>query len=401
LNPEEKKTLGVTAVSHGLVHLYEGILPPLIPLLLSTFGTDYLHLGLVVTVFSYAFGLGALPSGYLSDKAGAKRLVVIYLFGAGICSLFVWSIDTLLSYGIFMGLIGLFCSLYHPAANTLISYTFEEKGKAFAINGIAGSLGIAVVPIISAWMGALMGWKVPHIIFGIFGIAVGWLALTLPKQTITPFRVDMKADEETERSKIRYLSLVIFYLTTCLLGITYRGTMTFLPSYMGQNVQLGFLKLNPVAIGGTFATVALVCGGVGQFISGHLVDRYRPEKIYFVVMILGSVWLLMMAGSTNVVLIISSMSYAFFYFATQPVQNYLISGYLPTHRRGLGFGIQFFLAFSVGSTAAAVSGYVADRFGLKMVFYAMGICSLISSFLAGLLLFRAYQTDPKRISGRK
>ena len=66
MNPEEKKIMRLTVASHSLVHLYEGVLPPLIPLMMVEFSTDYFHLGLIVTVFSYAFGFGSLPSGMLA-----------------------------------------------------------------------------------------------------------------------------------------------------------------------------------------------------------------------------------------------------------------------------------------------------------------------------------------------
>ena len=79
-------------------------IPSLIPLLLTEFSTDYFHLGLVVTVFSYAFGLAALPAGYFSDKAGPKRLVTAFLFGAGILSVFVWPVNTLVVFSVLMAL---------------------------------------------------------------------------------------------------------------------------------------------------------------------------------------------------------------------------------------------------------------------------------------------------------
>jgi MFS family permease len=392
LNREEKKILSFAASSHHLVHLYEGVIPPLIPILLTEFNTDYFHLGIVVTIFSYTFGLGALPAGYLSDRIGSKELIVIYLFGAGILSILVLPIHTIITYGTIMGCIGLFCSLYHPAANTLISHAFQQKGKAFAINGIAGSLGIAVVPVFSAWIGSFLGWRVPHMIFGLFGITIGCFALTMPKRSFSKVITDFKEDQKVDPKKRAYLNLVLFYLTACFLGITYRGTMTFLPAYMGQNVQLSFIKLDAVAIGGTIATVALVFGGVGQYIAGHLVDRYKVEKLYFGVMIIATVWVFLMSESKNVMLIISAVLYALFYFGTQPIQNYIISGYLPKHRHGLGFGIHFFLTFSVGSTAAAISGYIADRFGLVSVFHVMATCLLFSALLAGVLMMRTRET---------
>jgi MFS family permease len=164
LNKREKKIMGLIIGSHSLVHLFEGVLPPLIPLLILEFSTDYFHLGLVVTVFSYAFGLGSLPAGILADKFGPRRLVSIYLFGAGLSAILVWPVNTLWSYGIIMGLIGMCCSTYHPAANTLISLSMANKGHAFGIHGIAGSLGVAGVPVLSAFIGSIFGWRAPHVL---------------------------------------------------------------------------------------------------------------------------------------------------------------------------------------------------------------------------------------------
>ena len=182
LNKEEKRIITLTTGSHFLVHLFEGVLPPLIPLLMLEFGTDYFHMGLVVTVFSYAFGIGSLPAGYLADKIGPRRLITLFLFGAGILAMGVWSMNSLVNYGILMGGIGLFCSTYHPASNTLISLGIREKGKAFGIHGIAGSLGVASVPVLSAWIGSALGWRMPHVLYGIFGILVGFYSLTIPRR---------------------------------------------------------------------------------------------------------------------------------------------------------------------------------------------------------------------------
>jgi MFS family permease len=146
-------------------------------------------------------------------------------------------------------------------------------------------------------------------------------------------------------------------------------------------VHLPFLKMNVVAIGGTFATLALLSGAVGQYVAGRLTDKYQVEKIYLGAAALGGVFVFIMSFSKGLLLVLSSVCYAFFYFAVQPPQNYIVSKYLPQHRQGLGYGILFILTFGVGSTAAAVSGYLADHYGLQIVFYAMGFCFLASACL--------------------
>lgn len=380
--------MGLTTLSHSLVHLFEGVLPPLIPLFMTEFGTNYLHMGIVVTVFSCAFGFGSLPAGYLADKMGPRRLVTLYLFGSGLTAVCVWPVESLFTYGVIMGFIGMFCSTYHPASNTLLSLTIREKGKAFGIHGIAGSVGVAVVPLLSAWIGSFLGWRAPHLVFGVLGITAGFYSLTIPRP-VRVKRSNVESGGGNLRERISYTSLVVFLLSATALGLTYKGIMTFIPVYMGQNVHLTFMKMDPVALGGTIATFALFSGAMGQYIAGRLVDRYPAENLYLAAVLLGTVFVFIMAMATGVILILSAVLYALFYFATQPIQNYLLAGYLPENRRGLGYGVLFFMTFGVGSTAAAISGYLADRFGLTSVFYTMGFCFVLASFLVGYLNIRA------------
>ncbi len=380
--------MGLTMTSHSLIHLFEGVLPPLLPLVMAEFGTDYFTMGIIVTVFSYAFGLGSLPAGILADKIGPRRLVTLFLFGAGTAGVLVLPTNTLLFYGLVMGLMGAFCSTYHPAANTLISLGIKEKGHAFGLHGIAGSIGVAVVPVLSAWIGTFLGWRAPHVFFGLIGIGAGIFSLTLPRYPTRHDPSSQKNGSEIDgKKKVSYLSLTFFFLSATALGLSYKGIMTFLPTYMGQNVHVGFLKMNVVAIGGAFATIALLSGAVGQYVAGRLTDKYQVEKIYLAAVIMGTVFVFIMSMSKGLLLVLSSICYAFFYFAVQPAQNFIVSKYLPQHRQGLGYGILFILTFGVGSTAAAVSGYLADLYGLQIVFYAMGFCFLASAlFVSGLVL---------------
>ena len=347
-------------------------------------------MGINVTIFSYAFGLGSLPAGILADKIGPRRLISLYLFGASAAGVLVLPASSLVYYAIVMGLMGAFCSTYHPAANTLISLGVREKGTAFGINGIAGSIGVAVVPVLSAWIGTLLGWRAPHVVFGLMGIGLAFYSLTLPKRPTIQKKRTSQADPQTDsEKKASVLSLWFFFLSATALGLSYKGIMTFLPTYMGQNIQLGFLKMDVVAMGGIFATLALISGAFGQYVSGRLTDKYPVEKIYLVTVFMGTLFVFVMSFSRGLLLLMASIGYAFFSFAAQPAQNFIISKYIPQHRQGLGFGTLFILSFGVGSTAAAVSGYLADLYGLRIVFYAMGFCFLVSTgFVLGLVLLQ-------------
>jgi len=235
VNRKEKKIVKLTTASHSMVHLYEGVLPPLIPLVINEFKTDYFHIGIIVTIFSYIFGLGSIPAGLLADKIGSRVLITIFLFGSGIFALFVLPVYSLFAYGLIMGFIGMFCSIYHPASNTLIACEVRQKGKVFGIHGIAGSFGVAAAPMLSACIGSILGWKAPHVLFGIIGIGIGIFSLTIPnKRAIESSPIS----KDVADNNISYKNLIIFFLSATGLGMTYKGIMTFLPVYMGQNVHL-------------------------------------------------------------------------------------------------------------------------------------------------------------------
>ena len=78
----------------------------------------------------------------------------------------------------------------------------------------------------------------------------------------------------------RLFQLGVFFLSAMALGLTYKGIMTFLPAYLGERVQLSFLRLDAVALGGTVATLVLLSGAVGQYLAGRLaVDITGADRV--------------------------------------------------------------------------------------------------------------------------
>lgn len=380
MDSHEKKTLRMVTVAHALVHLIEGAVPPLIPLLLVAFGANYFQMGLVVTVFAYAFGLGAFPAGILVDRIGPKRLLVLYLFGSAFFCISVFFVREILFFGIIMGFLGLLGSVYHPAANTLISLGIQEKGKAFGINGISGSLGTAAVPFLAAWLGSRLGWKAPHVLFGAAAVIVGFYALSVPSARREKTNGGALPEEAPER-KINIPLLVLFYISVGFAGMGSRGVLTFLPTYLGRRISVGG-AIDAVTLGGISATITLLAGAAGQYAAGHLVDKHRPDKLYAGTLIIAAASVLLMAMGNGYFILAGALGFAFFSFGYQPMQNYMVTKLIPKKRHGAGYGVMFFMGFGVGSLAAVFSGYLADRYGLASLFFAMTACYIVSFITA-------------------
>jgi MFS family permease len=391
---EEKKIIGVTTASHGLNHAFILIFAAVLPMLQRDFSTDYFRLGMIGNICFFAFGLGSLPAGILADRIGSRRLISLYLFGAALCSFLVAFTDSLLSFGVLVGMVGMFCSTYHPAANALISRGVKKTGKAFGIHGVSGSLGTALTPLVAGFVASAVGWKTTYAVFGMAGVAVGLASLTLREVPQKTSRNEANGMDSPEKTSASWFPLIVFFASSMTLGLCYRGVMTFLPTYLGQKVQIDFLPIDSVALGGMMSTVALLFGTIGQYMGGNLSDRYPPETVYFGAFLLGAPFLFLVGLSRNLFVVLTALAYAFFYFSTQPTGSHLVARYTSVRSRGTGYGIHFFLGFGMGSFASTLSGYVADRFGLEWVFYAMGFLFLISGTLALVLILLSRKSPP-------
>ena len=83
-------------------------------------------------------------------------------------------------------------------------------------------------------------------------------------------------------------------------------------------------------------------------------------------------------------LVLFSLCLGVAFFSIQPVANTLIAEFTHSDNRGLGYGINFFLSFGIGSFAAGFGGYIAENMGVASVFPVMGyllIPGLLTSYM--------------------
>src|ERR1700709_2234135 len=175
------RTLVAISTAHWVSHFYILVLPMLFPFLKEQLGVGYIDLGLALTVFAVVSGLTQAPIGYLADRVGARKILLMGLTLGGFALIML---GLHLSYSSLIAsaaLLGLANSVYHPADYAILSAHMDEArmGRAFSIHTFAGFLGGAVAPAIVAALVAMTGGHGALIVAGAVGPLVALLLLVV------------------------------------------------------------------------------------------------------------------------------------------------------------------------------------------------------------------------------
>ncbi|MDI4657787.1 MFS transporter [Xanthobacter autotrophicus] len=174
----EVSTIGAVGVAHFCSHLLQLALAPLFLMMRAELGVSFFALGAVLAVFYLFSGVGQVTAGILVDRFGAHRLLLGGVLLQGTATAAMGLAPHYVVLLPLAALAGLGNSVYHPADLSILSHKVApvRLGRAFAAHVIAGSIGFALSPLVSAAIAAAFGWRTA---LGAMGLGVVVLGLVL------------------------------------------------------------------------------------------------------------------------------------------------------------------------------------------------------------------------------
>jgi len=271
----------LVGVAHYSSHVMQLALPPLFPILHDEFRVGFTELGLIVTLFYAASGLGQAAAGVLVDRYGAQRLLVAgvtLLAGSIVAAGMVGSYGMLLPLAVLGGLGN---SVFHPADLSILSHRISEGrlGRAYAAHSVAGTLGYATAPVLITALAAYGNWRLALGAVGIAGLAVAVL-LQLNRGVLIYAHAASARPAEAGPRHLAYLRLV--GSPVVLMAFAYFAMTAFAGSGM-QTFSITTLASGygvPLSVATLGLTGYLVGSAGGMVLGGVLADRTRhPHRV--------------------------------------------------------------------------------------------------------------------------
>ncbi len=370
------RVISLIAAAHFFSHFFQLTLPPLFPLLREVWGVPYVALGLVMSVFYGASGIGQTASGFLVDRVGAHRVL---LGGMALFSASVALAGLVPTYWLLLPvalLAGLGNSVFHPADYSILNASVDPRriGRGYSVHSISGNLGWAAAPTVVVGLTAHFGWRVALVTVGAVGLAVvGLLATQL--RAFVGGRPTERARSTTGREVRLLLTAPILsafayfaFIATALIGVQTFGVTTLMRIYD-----------TPLGLATGALTAFLVGGATGILTGGLLADRTRRHDIVAVAGLVAAAGLMMLlatgALAPALLPVVLGLT-GFCHGATGPSRDMLVRAATPPGASGKVFGFVY-SGLDLGACLTPLAfGWLLDHGDPRMLFVAVAILML-------------------------
>ena len=369
------RPISLLTLGHLLVDLCQGLVPALVPYLVTHNGYSYAAAAGLVFAASALSSVVQPVFGGLADRGSIPHLLPLSVLLAG-CALGLGS--QLQYYPVLLlafAASGVGIAAFHPeAARRTFLAAGPSRTTAMSYFSLGGSIGFAIAPMLGALLlgqFGLMGvlWMLP--LSAIVAALLGW-EFGRPVAARSSARLAVEGTDDWRG----FWTLAVGVVAR---SIVFFGINAFLVLFWRQHWQTTLAD-------GTFAlSVFLLSGVAGTLGGGWLADRIGRRGVIqlgFGIALIAFP-LVFLAPDAQTSLILLGVAAAAFFAPSSPAVV-LGQEYLPT-RVGIASGVTIGLAVSTGGMVAPLLGRLGDVAGLQTVFIVLEVL-LVVCFLSTLLL---------------
>ena len=276
----DRRVTSLIGVSHGASHFYQLALPPLFYLINQSEGISFALLGALTAAFYVTSAVCQPLSGFLVDKFGARRILLMGLGLLAGCTTLMGILPYYPVLFVLSVLAGVGNSVFHPCDYSIMNATISEQriARAFSYHMFGGYVGYVSAPVAMTAIGTSVGWQPAIVIAGAVGLvlfAILWSG-SRDFRDSTHERAENGAAEESFGESIRTLTsppVLLCWSFFFFVAMGQMGLMTFVPTLMKE---IYAFELEAAA---AFVSVMIGAIMIGVLLGGYLADKLRKPDL--------------------------------------------------------------------------------------------------------------------------
>jgi len=380
----EYRAIAVVSVAHFVNHFQNLVLPPLFPFLTAQLGIGFVDLGFALTVANTLSVAAQLPVGFLVDRIGSQRMLVLALVTSAVAFIEFGLSPSYPRLLLATALLGLANSVFHPADYAILSARVAPArvGRAFSIHTFCGFLGTAVAPVtilaVAASLG--LGWAV---------IAAGSIGLVAALPLLLARGIDNLASAGRSHHSATAARLgLTSVLTPTIIGLTGFFALLSLSGSGISNFSVAALTAafgTPLAAASLALTAYLSAQALGVLAGGFIADMTRRHAEVAAVGYAVNACIVLAIGTVGLgtaPLIGAMICAGLLGGLIMPSRDMLVRAAAPPGAVGRTFGIVT-SGFNIGGMIGPLMfGVIMDRGAPRWVFGASVIVMILTALVA-------------------
>ncbi len=412
--PGQRRTLVAAALGWMLdsfdAMLYALVLTHVMRDLGMTKGTA----GFLSTLMLLASGIGGILFGFLADRIGRKRALMLSIVTYSVCSFASGLSTTVLMLAIVRFILGLGMGGEWNTGATLVAETWpdELRAKAMAIVQSSWAIGYALAALVAGIVLHYANWRFVFFVGILPAVVTLWIQNRVPESGMWMERgQSQKREQSLELQGARrtqgddsffaifrapYLKSTIALLFVNFFGLFgWWGLFQWVPAYLSLPVARGGRGFGVMGTASLLIFLNLF-GMFPGYISFGWVADHLGRRRSFVLYLFAAALLIpfyAMARSQSALLLIGAVV-AFFSTGFFSGSGIIGSEIYPTRLRARALGFTYTGARALSSVSPYVIGKVGDLKGLDWAFY---LCAA-AFMLAGLMATQLPETKGKSLA---
>ena len=303
--------IALILLSQSTQNLSAGAIALLLPLIRDDIPMTFSQAGTLAVASTLVYAVMQIPSGYLGDRYGAKRVCVLGLVGLNATTLIMTLCDTYQELVINQAIAGIFRALAFTPGLVLIVAEFKASRRATAMSLYiaSGFLANTVLNLLGPPLVEPLGWRG---IFALFsGVSLVFVALYWRTAEPTPAgnaapgnRITLRQLAALSRHRIVVLASTVQFVRLAVVS----ALRFWLPTYFVTDKGLS------LAAAGVILAIANIVTLPANLLGGYLSDRYRRPRTTVIVslcVLALSFWLLASVDNILAVVVIVIVQYVF------------------------------------------------------------------------------------------
>jgi MFS family permease len=364
--------IGFLNWAHALDHFVILIFPTVAIGLEASYGRSYSDLIALSTASFIAFGLFALPAGWLADRWSRRNMMAAFYFGCGLSLVGAAFAPSLWMLAAALFALGVFAAIYHPVGTAMLIETATQRGRSLAFNGVCGNLGVSLAAGITAALTAAFSWRGAFLVPGVIAIATGAAYVWLAPDEERHASKRSSAPDVALSMPVAVAIFALFVVVALTAGLVFNTLTVALPKIVDERLGGDV----PLVVVGGLATAVFLCGGLAQIAVGRLVERFPPHLLFVAIALIqfaGVAWAVRATGTMLLVALAATMAAI---YGQITVNDLVIARYTADSWRGRVYAVRYFFTFMVSGVAVPMIAFLYGRGGFDLVLGATAAVAL-------------------------